>query len=178
MKTMGLSYRAIVVLLLAIPLWGCKSEDTVGPDSQQRTYENAIFGTFHRIDLSYSRTAANWTGMEVALDSTSYLHIEKSDSSYSIKLHGVVVDSQAFPFSFEEVGQIHLMHLEHVSSSDWGVGYWKGAIDFVPEPALGHHPWLIDFSVAEGAGRLSVSGLCPQIYMADTKANLRICGWW
>ena len=153
-------------------VWGCESENGIAPE-QIGTYETAVFGTFRTIDASYSTGGTTFTPLY--LDSTSYLRINKSDSSYSLRISGI--RSGNLNVLYEDSGSVSLVNVVYHKGSGWTLSAWKGEIHFFPLIDLKHSPWYIQFTVADGYNfQLGAEKGGSSIYMAQN-SYLIIRGW-
>jgi hypothetical protein len=177
MKKTALSILAIGGVLVQGVTMGCNGENPVGPQEQE-TYEAAVFGTFRGISAFYR--GSDSTVLQLDLDSTSYIEIEKSDSSYSMNLHGTDKRWRTLDFSFEEVGQILVRDVSYTAAHGYSIGYWVGRLMFTPDPALRRSPWTLRFTVSDySTGRkiLTVSGNSCSIYLPQEHAYLSLVQW-
>jgi hypothetical protein len=175
MKAHTFSMVCLAGLLFMNVLLGCK-ENPVGPE-QQATYETAVFGTFRGIWADH--TLDGITGSALSLDSTSYIRIEKSDRSYSIRLHGTDKSTGTVDFSFEERGHIQIEDITYTPGGDWKLGYWEGRIVFTPDSAVNYSLWLVEFWVDDYPSVrdiLKVHGNCL-IYLGQGRGYLTLHGW-
>jgi hypothetical protein len=168
----------IAGLLFMNMVVGCK-EDPVGPE-QQATYETAVFGTFRGISALISFDGSTYGSL--SLDTTSYIHTERSDQSYSIKLHGTDLKTHTLNVSFEEVGHMQIKDVTYQPTEGWSAAHWDGSIIFTPDSALHHSPWTVQFYVYCGSTsdmRLNVSynGGSSSIFLGQDKGYIRLVGW-
>jgi hypothetical protein len=177
MKAHSLSMVCIAGLLLMDLMLGCDSADLVGPPPI--TYETVVFGTFRGIKALISLDGSTFGSL--SLDTTSYIHIEKSDMSYSIKLHGTDLKTHTLSVSFEEVGHIQIKDVTYHSAEGYRAAHWDGYIMFTPDTALHRSLWTLLFYVNDSSmSDVELNVSYPEsssIFLGQDNGYLRLGRW-
>jgi hypothetical protein len=176
MNTRALFVTGLAGWLLMTLVWGCDGEDAVAPE-RGGTYEAALFRTFGGIVAVYSTDGIS--GTTLCLDNTSYIRINKSDSSYSMRISGTDKVSRTLKILYEDSGSVSLANVTYHKGSGWTLSSWKGEIHFFPLNSLKHSPWHVNFVVVDSPSLSSPFGVelpGASIYMAQN-SYLLILGW-